>query len=253
MPGDIVELVSPVVRFGPTNDTVATGARAQRDGVLSAGAEIYCAITPDGNLVHIIGYNEPSWISSSSTGYIGIFDGSTWVEESADTPLYEGGTANNVQMTVAPSGELLVCTQNYLYIRSAPTEQHEAARPVIDRSTANVLVPGYGFTLAGYQLHGLHVGSSMGDDSETRCNHPVVRLTSKIDGRVYFCPTTEYSYRGIQPMRHSTCRVDVPLAVPKGPYSMHVISAGNASQPRDVYVDQIVGGGIAINQFDRFG
>jgi hypothetical protein len=257
--GDVIELVSPSAIYGPTTDTVVTGANVYKENIpIAAGAEQFCAILPDGSHATIVGANRHKALSSNASKFLAIFDGTNWVAEEVivqsiptwgATVPFIGSTTNDAPMVVCPSGELMIGGVDRAAFRSAPLTQHEAARPIIDSGTPSVLIPGSGFTLGGLQLHGIHVGTAQGDDRSSQCNHPLVRLTSQTDGRVYFCPTTEYSYRGIEPGRPSTCRVDVPQTVPVGGYSMHVISAGNASLPRNVYVSPSPAGAISINQY----
>jgi hypothetical protein len=108
-------------------------------------------------------------------------------------------------------------------------------RPTIT-SLPPVVQPGQTVTMQGTQLNGLHEGGYFGDDGTSRTNFPIVTLTNQNDGRVFFAPTTSYSYRGIAPGQSSSCSVIMPSNLPIGNYLARAISSGNQSDPVGVSV-----------------
>jgi len=233
--------------LGDLTTVIPTGslltAYPPKDLVLEAGL----CILPSGNLFYVAGttYATNSGNVTRVMTWNGV-DNPTPVSTPSTVSCTNGSTRNFLFMissnsgtspffVLLPTGQVLVVSTHGLWLWDDPSPASEDAKPVLDSFSSKVS-QGSSYQLRGRQLHGIHVGAQFGDEMPLVCNHPIAMLTNKLDGKVYFCPTTDYSYRGIKPMRSSTCTVEIPSTVPVGPYAMTVASAGNVSAPRDVTV-----------------
>jgi hypothetical protein len=143
-----------------------------------------------------------------SKGWCLLPDGHVWIQNGAD--YFDGTTTFN----------------DWLYM---PTEGERTpmsgATPTITSFPA-YLDTGTRVTLEGTTLNGIHEGGFYGDEHNLRSNFPIVRLTHQITNKVVYCRTFNFSYRGIQPGRASTCTVEIPQNVPAGDYWVEAVANG---------------------------
>jgi hypothetical protein len=140
-------------------------------------------------------------------------------------------------MLLLPTGQVMVCTNGfvlgspdphyYIYTPSN-TSFNNAWRPTITSVNTTLTAGHTNYQLTGTQLHGLSVGSDMGDDCHPATNYPLIRLTQKnvSNPNVYYCRTYNYSTMSIAPNVSSTTRFDVPATVPSGQYNLQVVANG---------------------------
>ena len=235
--------------LGDLTTVIPTGAFISsvltKDYVLEGGL----CILPSGNLFYVAGTTYPSAGTSNVFSRVMTWNGidnPTPVETPGLVTCTDGSTRNfsfvisngagtSPYFVLLPTGQVLVVSNRGMWLWDDTSPADQSAKPVLDYFPSKVTQGSY-YQLSGRQLHGIHVGAQYGDEMPLVCNHPIAMLKNKIDGKVYFCPTTNYSYRGIKPMRSSTCTVEVPSTVPVGLYSLTVASAGNVSDVRDVTV-----------------
>jgi hypothetical protein len=147
-----------------------------------------------------------------------------------------------VNPIMLPSGEVWLGKANLGPARLyQPTAQElvpysESIRPTIEYAPS-VALRGGTFTIRGVNLTGVHQGGAFGDDKSLHTNFPIARLRDTATNRIYYCRTHQFSYRGIQPGRVSTCNVTIPDTVPAGTYRFEVVTNGIASvQPHDIEI-----------------
>ncbi len=88
------------------------------------------------------------------------------------------------------------------------------------------------FTLTGTQLNGLDEGAAYGDDEQMASNYPIVQVTDKITGNVYYATTSNWSSVGVATgSTPETVTVVLPAALGADPFSMVAIANGIASAP----------------------
>jgi hypothetical protein len=244
------------IRFGATSSTLSSQVFFYTP-TLSAG-ETGCAILPSGDLLYPLGHqNVRDGYPTSNASWV-RWDGASSSPTSTHPEGASYALANQPSGDVAyfhgycllPTGQLLVATAEGVWLYTDDKAPDPAAAPRITRMPT-VLDGGKSFKLVGSQLSGIHVGVHWGDDQSGVCNHPLFRLTDISSGLVFFCPTTDYSYRGIQPNRISSCTVTVPSTVPGGLYDAQVITNGVASEKVRVRVvfGTVPGETIEINPF----
>lgn len=172
-----------------------------------------------------------------------------WDGESATPTLIEtDGSARipgvDFQSTLLPLPDgtvLIVSSQTSIGNLRFYVPTTEEATPTVDARPVVTSIPARvdqnaSFTLSGTQLNGLHEGAAQNDDRTPRTNFPIVRMTHIATGRVVTCGTRDWTYRGIQPNRPSSCTVDVPDSIPPGPYQLTVVASGVSSESVAVVV-----------------
>lgn len=233
------------VRMGPRTDDPAAGvvpvnAKVWARTPTRSSAEALSVILPNGNLM--VG---PSMAGSTfatvPSGQWAEFDGTTWTY--FDAPVHSNDDYQG-SVCLLPNGEVMILGGVGMWFRSAPPTRDLNNRPEVVNIPSRFM-PGHSFTLTGRQLMGRHIGTTHGDDKCGHCNHPLVRLTNNLTGRVYYAATTNYSTYSIAPNLESTCTVTVPESLPLGGYTLHVISAGNESLPVQVAVEGMAVGTVS--------
>ena len=126
-----------------------------------------------------------------------------------------------------PDGNLFVGGYVLQLTEAEKTPHSPSWRPTITEVPSSAKA-GDKFRLTGTTLNGVTEGGVFGDDQSCRTNFPIVRLTAA-NGDVWFCCTKDYTYRGIQIGRSSSCNVWVPADVPVGTYTLDVVASGIAS------------------------
>lgn len=134
-------------------------------------------------------------------------------------------------MLVLPTGEVAWCNgNNGIYLYTNGSTYQNAWRPTIT-ALSSELIRGATETLSGKQLNGVTNGSSYGDEAYSATNYPLVRLTSRSNGQVYYARTFDHSTMGVQTGNAvvSTNFV-VGASVPTGLYDLEVVASGIPSR-----------------------
>jgi hypothetical protein len=239
---------------GERNSVIPTNAPVARSVLYQWGVGEGCAaILPSGKYAYIAGTRNIT--VTSGAGPLFLWDGTT------NAPVKQDGIINGApcrplswasHCTLTAKGDLFVQDNARMLMFTETGAAVDAAqKPLIDSIPAYIS-QGNRHLLVGRQLTGLHVGAAYGDETPDQCNHTLVRLTAA-DGKVYFCPTTNWSYRGIRPLRLGSVNFTVPTNVPLGTYTLHAIANGVASDPQTVMVvPSQPAEGVFINSYTGF-
>jgi Tol biopolymer transport system component len=189
-------------------------------------------LLPNGNVLCALGP-----VDGVEDDYLGPtfyfeFDGATF---NPITGFIDSNPPGDQSMLLLPTGEVLL-SDGAVYAYSCDGGPDSNWKPAVS-SVDTTLVKGRRYKLTGTQLNGLSQAVGYGDDLQAATNYPLVRLTSKRSGHVFYCRTFE----------HSTMAVatgDAPVstnflvsdAVEPGPASLEVIANGIASDAVDVLV-----------------
>src|SRR5262249_37639668 len=110
--------------------------------------------------------------------------------------LYEyDGTTMNMTTTGAagalliqpPSGETVVLAST-VKVYTSPGSPQASWKPVIS-AVPTTLKRGQTYTVNGTQFNGLSQAAAFGDEFETSTNYPLVRITNKATGHVFYART----------------------------------------------------------------
>ncbi len=96
--------------------------------------------------------------------------------------------------------------------------------------TTAVLARGASFTLFGYRFNGASQAVAYGDDYQAATNYPIVRITNKSTGHVFYCRTHNHNTMAVGYPGPSYTHLDVPLNMETGASYLEVVSNGIPSQ-----------------------
>ena len=214
------------------------------------------AILPNGDLIFVAGLDVGANDGFNHTQRVLKWDGSSslaqQVSNGTDGELTNGVTGSGEYFTAVyplPDGNFLFkATGGFIFYTPTSTESTpiSGSKPVVS-SSPSIVIAGRKFALTGTQLTGLHEGGAYGDDNTPRTNFPIVKFTNTSDNRVYFGRTRDFTYRGIQANRSSSCNVHVPENVPAGTYTLNVVTNGIPSTGVSITIlSPIVGDAISM-------
>jgi hypothetical protein len=151
-------------------------------------------------------------------------------------------TAHSTSLLPLPTGQVLFVdgsTTVQVYT-PAPTPTYDPAwAPAITAAPAAISA-GMTYQVTGTQLNGLTQASFFGDESENATNYPLVRLTNKASGHVFYARTHGHSSMGVatggKPVSTS---FDVPATMETGPTTLQVVANGIPSAGVDVTVSSL--------------
>ena len=149
----------------------------------------------------------------------------------ANEPSYVG------DMLVLPTGQVMLTQQsNDVEIYTAKGGPNPAWAPAIT-SAPTTVTRGSSYTISGTQFNGLSQGAMYGDDTQAASNYPLVRITNKATGHVFYGKTHNHSSMGVATgSTVVSTRLDVPSAMETGAGSLVVVANGIASAPVSVTV-----------------
>jgi hypothetical protein len=145
------------------------------------------------------------------------------------------------KLLLLPTGEVLYsCEQdNVLLLLTLDSSllgpPDPSWKPVITDCPSR-LVTGRTYLISGQQLNGLSQACSFGDDAQMATNYPIVRLTDPANHVVY-ARTLGFSTLAVATGTSTVSTLaQVPTGTPPGPYTLHAIANGIASDPVNVIV-----------------
>ncbi|HEX8817619.1 MAG TPA: hypothetical protein VF753_19160, partial [Terriglobales bacterium] len=104
-------------------------------------------------------------------------------------------------------------------------------------SVPHTLKPGSSYLISGTQFNGLSQGAMYGDDDQTATNYPLVRITNKASGNVFYATTHDHSTMAVATGdKQVSTHFDVPENIETGPSRLVVVTNGIPSEPVSVTV-----------------
>ena len=146
-------------------------------------------------------------------------------------------------LMILPNGQIMFTDFSGLVEIYTPASGVIAsAKPTVIPNPSNIPIirihPGStNNVLSGKQLNGLTENNAYGDDYQGDTNYPLVRLTNRDTGLVYYCFTHDDTTHSIAPGTVGNSMFDVPASVPTGiHYILEAVANGVASNPVPVVV-----------------
>jgi hypothetical protein len=141
------------------------------------------------------------------------------------------------RMLVLPSGQLFYTADGGAQIyTSAGTYQSDWV-PSITTFPATMSTGGLNYVISGRQFNGLSQGAMYGDDSQMATNYPLVRITNKATGHVFYARTHDHSSMGVATgATMVSTKFDVPFWTETGSSTLAVVANGIPSEPVNVDV-----------------
>lgn len=140
------------------------------------------------------------------------------------------------RMLLLPSGEVFYTafdqnsTQTFqMYPGGTPDD---AWRPVITTGPKSVS-PGTTYTIAGKMFNGFSEGAAYGDDAQMSTNFPIVRITNRATGHVFYARTHDHSRMGLEAVGDPTIVTtlfDTPSDLEDGLSDLEVVVNGIPSK-----------------------
>ena len=188
------------------------------------------SLLPNGDVLMQAGagiYGSPSrffvWNGSNLTD---VTAGNT---DAPNIPSYFGN------MLMLPSGEIL-----WMDFGDAWVYQH-GGRPQPEwlpqiTSVPTSIARGKTYSVTGYNFNGFSQGAAYGDDTQAATNYPLVQITNRVTGKVYYARTHDHSTMGIAYTTTASTHFDVPASIETGLSDLVVICNGISSPPVTVNV-----------------
>lgn len=156
------------------------------------------------------------------------FDGNTL---SKKVKAYGGSN-----MMTLPTGQALI-TGSTARVYTGTGSYSASWAPTITSFPASV-TRGASYTVSGTQFNGLSQAAAFGDEEETATNYPLVRITNKATGHVFYARTHGHSSMGVATgsLPVST-QFDVPSAAETGASSLQVVANGIPSTAVSITVN----------------
>jgi hypothetical protein len=233
----------------PDGTVFATGSYANNDPNFGTGSAAHTAIFDTDTRTWAVGPDFPNNDNVGDApavllpnghvvmqGYFDVYEFDGRQILSTHSPYYLAPT------TVLPTGEALG-TGSYptsvypVVLYTSPGDHDRAWEPVIARVEADHLVPGATYRIWGQQFNGLSQAQAFGDEFQAAQNYPLVRITNKKSGHVFYARTHDHSTMGVATGRMLVwTNFDVPVHVESGASKLEVVANGIASQPINVSV-----------------
>jgi hypothetical protein len=178
-----------------------------------AAGDSFAALLPNGRVL-VLG----------NSGQMYEFNGSTL------TPTTQGFGS----LIVLPTGQVLVAGA-YAYTSTGTFQS--AWAPKITSFPATVK-RGSTYKISGQQFNGLSQAAAFGDEFETATNYPLVRITNKATGHVFYAKTHDHSTMGVATGKTPvSTKFDVPAAMETGASSLVVVANGIPSKAVTITVE----------------
>jgi hypothetical protein len=141
-------------------------------------------------------------------------------------------------MLVLPTGEILwTDIGNHAYVYTSAGSPNPGWAPRISGAPAvtNVM-RGKTYRLSGFNLNGLSQGAAYGDDAQAATNYPLVRITNRATGHVFYARTHDHSTMAVAYAGLASTQYDVPAGTETGMADLVVVANGIPSEPIAVNV-----------------
>jgi len=177
------------------------------------------------------------------------FDGTTF-NRTSDPPNSNCQTYVT-RLLLLPNGDVMFCREDdssfYAYHPASASPQ-DSYRPTI-QSVPAMIVAGTTVQISGTQFNGLSQAVAYGDDSQAATNYPLVRVTNKSSGNVFYCRT--FNHTTVDQSGNTTpsmgvatgaavitTNVQFSAELPAGDYSLEVVANGIPSMPAAITIQR---------------
>jgi hypothetical protein len=222
--------------FDTKNNTWSAGPDIpNHDG----GNDAPAALLPDGNVLLQAAppnattiYGVPSrFYEFNGTTITQVASPPDCVEDVCDYASFVGG------MLVLPTGQVLWSGHYDLEIYTPSGSANPAWAPAI-ASVPGSVQTGATYSISGTQFNGLSQGSAYGDDFQNATNYPLVRITNRATGHVFYARTHDHSTMGVVTGSAAvSTSFDVPTNVESGISDLEVVANGIPSTKVAVVVN----------------
>jgi hypothetical protein len=140
-------------------------------------------------------------------------------------------------MLVLPTGQILFTDySNDVEIYTPSGSPYPGLAPTALLATA-VLKRGASFTLFGTKFNGASQAVAYGDDYQAATNYPIVRITNKGTGHVFYCRTHNPNTMSVGYPGPTYVHLDIPSNMETGASYLEVVANGIASQKYSIAIE----------------
>ncbi|HEV7610530.1 MAG TPA: hypothetical protein VGO37_01495 [Steroidobacteraceae bacterium] len=136
---------------------------------------------------------------------------------------------------VLPTGQILL-TDFYTVSLYTPKKGYDEEWAPRIESAPETVRPGGSYVISGHMFNGMSQGAAYGDDSQSATNYPLVRITNKKTGHVFYSRTHDHSSMAVAFHGRVSTHFDVPAGQELGESKLVVVANGIPSEPIDVRV-----------------
>ncbi|MGB8965643.1 MAG: hypothetical protein WCB99_08380 [Candidatus Cybelea sp.] len=178
-----------------------------------------------------------SWAILEPSGNVLVFGSSGALYE------WDGKTFAQVKGAVGvgppvllPTGQVMMAAASVVVLYTPKGSPKASWAPTI-KSYPKAVTAGKTYKISGTQFNGLGQAMAYGDEDQNPTNYPLVRLTNKSGGRVYYARTHDHSTMGVATgSKLVWTYFDVPRGIAPGASTLEVVANGIASKPVDITV-----------------
>ncbi len=196
-------------------------------------ADSAAALLPNGNVLVVAG---PYAFSPPPHFFQFTYDTHELIEQ-LPYPDAENIVSVAVEMLVLPTGQIMVTSGTTDVEIYTPDDKSYKAdwAPVIHDAPKKVHA-GKTYKIKGIRFNGMSQGASYGDNYQSATNYPLVRITNKKTGHVFYCRTHDHSYMGVASNKDVHTYFDVPDDIEHGKSKLEVVTNGIPSKPVTINV-----------------
>lgn len=133
-------------------------------------------------------------------------------------------------MLLLPTGQVLFTDySNDVEVYDPTGSPYPGLQPTVLLKSA-VLARGTSIVLFGSRFNGASQGAAYGDDYQSATNYPIVRITNRTTGHVFYCRTHDHNTMAVGYQGPSYTHVDIPSNMESGASYLEVVVNGIASQ-----------------------
>jgi hypothetical protein len=188
------------------------------------------SILPDGNVLMLTSpgiFNLGGvFLEWDGTSFTDVTKGNT------DAPNISSYYGN---MLVLPTGEVLFTDFGNVWVYRSKGSPNPAWLPQITSAPTTVSRQ-TSYVVSGYNLNGFTQGAAYGDDAQAATNYPLVRITNRVTGNVYYARTSNPSTMGIAYTGVASTNFVVSAKTETGLSNLQVVVNGLASAPVTVNI-----------------
>jgi len=193
-------------------------------------ADAPASILPNGNVL----VQASPGIFNLGTRFL-EWDGTDFTDVTAGNTDAPNVSSYYGNMLALPTGEILWTDFGNVWVYRPKGKPNAAWLPQITSAPTQVS-RGQSYPLSGFNLNGFTQGAAYGDDAHAATNYPLVRLTNRITGDVFYARTHDHSTMGIAYAGEASTNFDVSAKTETGLSDLQVVVNGIASAPITVNV-----------------
>jgi hypothetical protein len=163
------------------------------------------------------------------------WDGSEFTDVTRGNTDAPNASSYYGNMLALPTGEILWTDFADVWVYRPKGNPNEAWRPQIT-SVPTQVYRGQTYIVKGFNLNGFSQGAAYGDDVMAATNYPLVRLTNRVTGDVFYGRTHDHSTMAIAYTGEASTNFDVSSRTETGLSDLQVVANGIASAPVAVNV-----------------